>query len=90
MQNRSYKQFEANAFLQEIGQLREKISYTKWKKGFVKTFTKHAPLKTKVSQGNHKPFITKTLRKATMKRSNISNNPEILKSYKNKEIMLLI
>lgn len=53
-------------------------------------FDKYASLKTKVVQGNHKPFITKTLRKAIMKRSNISNNPEILKSYKNKEIMLLI
>ena len=54
----------------------------------MKRLNKHAPLKTKVIQGNHKSFITKNLRKAIMKRSalkkraNISNNPEIIKLYK--------
>ena len=48
---------------------------------------KHAPLKAKVIRGNHKSFTTKILRKAIMKRSvlkkrsNISNNPEIIKLY---------
>ena len=54
---------------------------------FVKTLNKRASLKIKVIRGNHKPFITKKLRKAIMKRSasrkkvNISNNPEIIKLY---------
>ena len=62
----------------------------------MKTLNKHASLKTEVIRGNHKSFITKTLRKTIMKRSalkkraNISNNPEIIKLYKNKETMLLI
>ena len=55
---------------------------------FAKTLNKHAPLKTKVIQGNLKSFITKTLSKAIMKgsalkkRANISNNPEIITLYK--------
>ena len=67
----------------------KKNSYTKWKKDFVKMLNKHAPLKTKVIRENHKSFINKNLRKAIMKRSalkkraNISNNPEIIKFYKN-------
>ena len=59
-------------------------------------FDKYATLKTKVVQGNHKPFITKKIEKSSSeaisseKKTDISNNPEIIKLYKNKEIMLLI
>ena len=86
-QYRNYKQFEAHSFLEDAGQLPEKISYTEWEKDFVRTLNKHAPLKTKVIRGNYKSFIIKNLRKAIMKRSalkkmaNISNNPDI-KLYK--------
>ena len=54
----------------------------------MKTLNKHAPLKMKVTRGNHQSIITKNLRKAVIKRSvmkkraNISNNPEIIKLYK--------
>ena len=88
LQYRNYKKFDVHSFLQDVEQLPEKISYTEWEKDFVKTLNKHAPLKTKVIRGNHKSFITKNLRKATMKRSalkkraNVSNNPEIIKLYK--------
>ena len=94
LQYSNYKKFEVHSFLQDVEQLPEKISYTEWGKDFVKTLNKHAPLKTKVIRGNHKSFITKKLRKAIMKRSalrkraNVSNNPEIIKLYKNKETML--
>ena len=64
LQYRDYKQFEAHSFLQDVGQIPEKISYTEWEKDFVKTLNKHAPLKTKVIRRNHKSFITKNLRKA--------------------------
>ena len=37
LQYRNYKQFEAHPFLQDVGQLPEKISYTEWEKDFVKT-----------------------------------------------------
>ena len=62
----------------------------------MKTLNENSPLKTKVIRENHKSFITTNLRKAIMKRSalkkrtNISNNPEIIKLYKTKETTLLI
>ena len=37
LQYRNYNQFEAHSFLEGVGQLPEKISYTKWEKDFVKT-----------------------------------------------------
>ena len=96
LQYRNYKKFEVHSFLQDVEQLPKKVSYTKWEKDFVKKLNKNAPLKTKVIKGNQKSFITKNLRKAIMKRSalkkrtNISNNIEIIKLYKNKETILLI
>ena len=88
LQYKNYKKFEVHSFLPDVEQLPEKISYTEWEKDFVKTLNKHVPLKTKLIRGNHKSFITKNLRKAIMKRStlkkrtNVSNNPEIIKLYK--------
>ena len=72
-----------------------KNSYTERGKHFGKTLNKHVALKTKVVRRNNKSFITKNMRKAIMKRSalkkrtNISNNPEIIKLYKNKETVNL-
>ena len=66
-----------------------------WEKFFVQTLNKHAPLKTKVIQGNLKSFITKNLRKAIMKRSalkrraNISNNSEVITLYKKQRIYVV-
>ena len=48
LQCRNYKQFEVNSFLKEVGKLPKKVSYREWEKDFVKTLSKHAPLKTKV------------------------------------------
>ena len=39
----------------------------------------HAPVKKKISRANHKPYVSKQLRKAIMKRSNLEN-----KFYKNR------
>ena len=52
------------------------------------TLNKHAPQKTKVLRANDKPFMTKALRKATMRRSALKNkfyktgSPDIGKAYK--------
>ena len=59
LQYRNYKKFEVNSFLEDVEQLPEKITYTKWEKDFVKTLKKHTPLKTKSIRRNHKSFITK-------------------------------
>ena len=43
---------------------------------------KHAPKKTKIFRGNHKPHINKTLRKAIMKRSQLKNKANKTKDPK--------
>ena len=56
---------------------------------------KHAPLKSKAITGNNKPFVTKTLRKAIMRRSSLNkkahnlNDPLAIKLYK-KEINYVV
>ena len=48
----------------------------------METLNKHAPKKTKVFRGNHKPYINKTLRKAIMKRSQLKNKADKTKDPK--------
>ena len=43
--------------------------YAPFEKVFLDVLNKHAPLKKNVVRANHAPYITKTLRKAIMKRS---------------------
>ena len=50
---------------------RRKKSYLELEKNFVKTLDKHNPKKTKIFRENGKPHSSKTLRKATMKRSQL-------------------
>ena len=42
-----------------------------FEKTFVNVLDAHAPRKTKVLRGNHKPPVDKNLRKAIMKRSDL-------------------
>ena len=66
----SQKDFQ-NKLLLNIGD--GKNNYLKFEKNFVETLNKHAPKKTKVFRGNHKPHINRTLRNTIMKRSQLKN-----------------
>ena len=68
--NFSQKDFQSDLLL-NIGD--GKNNYLEFEKNFVETLNKHAPKKTKIFRGNHKPHINKTLRKAIMKRSQLKN-----------------
>ena len=54
----------------------------------METLSKHAPKKTKIFRGNHKPHIHKILRKAIMNRSQLINkanktkDPKVILKYK--------
>ena len=52
--------------------------YASFESIFLKVLDKHAPQKKKVLRANHKPYVTKDLRRAIMKRSFLEN-----KYYKN-------
>ena len=59
-----------------------KNNYLEFEKNFVETLNKHDPKKTKIFRGNHKTHISKTLRKAIMKRSQLKNKANKTKDPK--------
>ena len=80
---RNYKGFNKGNFKNE---LKDSLSlsicdYESFETVFLKVLDKHAPLKTKIIRANHVPYMTKTLRKAIMKRSELES-----KYYKNNTI----
>ncbi len=82
IQYRDYKNFVEMKFRNE---LTEKLysqlidNYEKFEEIFLEVLNRHAPPKKKVFRANHKPYMTKCLRKAIMRRSALEN-----KYYKDK------
>ena len=77
IQYRDYKNFNLQNFRQE---LRHTISlgglintYEMFEDIFMRILNNHAPQKSKVLRANDKPFMTKALRKAIMRRSALKN-----------------
>ena len=69
---RDYKQFDPSKFKNKLKNVltKENInSCTKFDEQFLQVLNSHAPLKRKSLRTNHAPYISKTLRKAIMKRS---------------------
>ena len=66
-----YSECFKNDFMSSICQ--EKLDYSEFEKKFIGTLNKHALKKIKTFQGNQKPNINKSLRKAIMKRSQFKN-----------------
>ena len=87
---RDMKKFDRDAFRDDlwskIGKLDE--DYESFEDTFLSTLNKYAPLKKKILRANHKPYVTKEMRKAIMKRSELvtkyRKNPtdENLKAWK--------
>ena len=70
---RDYKCFDRTKFKNNLKEkLNEGISnYESFETTFIEVLNKHAPLKKKLLRANHAPYITKTLRKAIMRRSQL-------------------
>ena len=49
----------------------EKINYQQLDKTFIEILNKHAPMKKKLVRTNQAPYMTKALRKAIMRRSEL-------------------
>ena len=83
--NFSQKDFQSDLLLNIAD---GKNNCLEFEKNLLKTLNKHAPKKTKIFRGNHKPHINKILRKAIMKRSqlknkaNKTNDPKDILMYK--------
>ena len=88
---RDDKQFDPSKFKKELKDVltKENIdSCTKFDEQFLKVLNIHAPLKRKLLRANHAPYISKTLRKAIMRRSYLEKiylkkrTDQCLKAYK--------
>ena len=79
---RDQRNFDENHFQNELKiQLRKQNikNYDTFHNIFMKVLDRHAPCKQKVLRANHKPYMTKALRQAIMRRSTLEN-----KFYKSK------
>ena len=70
---RDYKKFDSTTFHTDLQSKLEEGPkvYQNFEETFVRVLDAHAPRKTKVLRGNHKPYVDKSLRKAIMKRSTL-------------------
>ena len=87
---RKWKNFDVNLFRFELSRHLDcnVNNYANFENIFTTILDKHAPTKTKFLRGNNKQHLTKDLRKAIMKRSNLKNianktkNPDDIACYK--------
>ena len=78
---RDYKRFNGNVFKDDLRNalaISDVSNYESFENIFLTNFDRHAPVKKKLVRANHVPYMTKTLRKAIMRRSQLQN-----KYYKN-------
>ena len=76
IQYRDYNKFVSETFRKDI---RNKLSgqivncYSQFEEIFISVLNKYAPIKKKIVRANDKPYMTKVLRKAIMRRSFLQN-----------------
>ena len=72
---RDYKNFDRVIFKRELeDKLNQQINeYKHFEQIFLETLNVHAPIKKKLLRANHVPYMTKALRKAIMKRSELES-----------------
>ena len=74
---RDYKSFSGESFRKDLEESLNSqphvVTYGLFESIFLEVLKIHAPLKHKTIRGNHKPFMTKTLKKAIMTRSRFKN-----------------
>jgi len=78
---RDYKKFDRDIFKEELANELHGCDsyYNSFEEIFINVLNKHAPFKKKFLRANHEPYMTKALRKAIMRRSQLQT-----KYFKNK------
>ena len=87
---RNYKHFNNDNFREELKAATGDTCNTwdSFETRFLNILNKHAPIKKKTIRGNHAPYMTKSLKKAIMKRTQLANkyhkhsNEENFKNFK--------
>ena len=88
MYYRDYKNFSTNSFREDLTLSLDRINkgFYFFEDTFMKTLNRHAPMKNKFVGANEVPYMTKALRKAIMKKSELEIKYLKNKSYQNMEI----
>ena len=88
---RNFKKFNEEVFNQELrGKLSTELvdNYSSFENAFIDVLNSHAPIKKKVIRASHSSYVTKALRKAITKRSQLQKiylekrTQQSLKKYK--------
>ena len=83
---RNFKNFDSEMFESELSyslQSFQSLDYTRFSNVFLLSLSKYAAIKKKILRANLSPFMTKTLRKAIMLRSQLKN--KFIKSRNNED-----
>lgn len=87
---RSYRNFSTDSFKSDLVRaLAEETlpgSFSSLHYSLATTLQKHAPCKKRVLRGNHKPHVSKIMRKAIMKRSRLKNRYNISRNASDWEL----
>ena len=85
---RDYKNFSFNSFREDLTLSLDRMNkgFDSFEDTFMKTFNRHAPMKKKFVSANEVPYMTKALKKAIMKRSELESKYLKNKSYQNMKI----
>ena len=68
---RDYKYFDRIKFKNNLNEKLSKGIYESFETTFIEVPNKYAPLRKKLLRANHAPYITKTLRKVIIRRSQL-------------------
>ena len=85
---RDYKNFSSNSFREDLTLSSDRINkgFNSFEDTFMKTLNRYAPMKKTFVRANEVPYMTKALRKAIMKRSELESKYLKNKSYQNMKI----
>ena len=85
---RDTKNFDKKAFKRDLKENLKKAdstNYALFEEIFENVLDKHAPKKKKLQRANHKPYVTKAMRKAIMKRSELATKYRTRPTEENKK-----
>ena len=85
---RDMKNFDKKAFKRDLKENLKKAdstNYALFEEIFENVLDKHAPKKKKIQRANHKPYVTKAMRKAIMKRSELATKYRTRPTEENKK-----
>ena len=85
---RDMKNFDKKAFKRDLKENLKKAdstNYALFEEIFENVLDKHAPKKKKLQRANHKPYVTKAMRKAIMKRSELATKYRTRPTEENKK-----